>query len=102
VLSEYAASAQAQYDSVFSSLGARTGGRGPLPARRGDVVDFRDKTSDAALLDYESNWDAFVTRRLPVITMCLYDVRAFSGLAILGALKGHRDTFRYPTDRYLP
>jgi transcriptional repressor of dcmA and dcmR len=102
VLTEYAASAQAQYDAVISSL-APALERGVHSLRVvGDVVDFREKTSDAELLNYESNWDAYVSRRLPVITLCMYDVRAFTGLAILGALKGHLDTFRYPTERYLP
>ena len=42
-----------------------------------------------------------ISHRFPVVALCQYDARRFSGLAILDALKQHKDTFRYPADRVL-
>jgi hypothetical protein len=35
------------------------------------------------------------------VTICIYDVRKFSGVEVLNTLKGHRDILRFPLERVL-
>jgi transcriptional repressor of dcmA and dcmR len=67
----------------------------------GDMWAMRSKVSARALVDFESAFDRAIARSYPVITMCSYDARKFAGVEVLNALKGHRDTFRYPLDKTL-
>jgi len=67
----------------------------------GDVWQMRKKGSAQRFADYEAAYDQFIVRRYPVVTVCAYDVRRFSGVEVLEALKVHRDTFRYPLERAL-
>jgi transcriptional repressor of dcmA and dcmR len=67
----------------------------------GDLWGMRSRASEEALLEYEADYDRLIARRFPVVTLCVYDARRFSGVEILDALKGHRDTFRYPLERAL-
>jgi transcriptional repressor of dcmA and dcmR len=67
----------------------------------GDVWQMRKKGSAQRFAEYEAIYDQFVVRRFPVVTVCAYDVRHFSGVEVLEALKVHRDTFRYPLERAL-
>jgi MEDS: MEthanogen/methylotroph, DcmR Sensory domain len=52
--------------------------------------------SPEALMEFEAGFDEHLSRRFPVVSLCQYDARRFSGLALLNALKQHRDTFRAP------
>jgi len=67
----------------------------------GDVLAFKDAISMDGLVEYEARYDARIARRYPVMTLCQYDARGFSASDMLGCLKVHPDTFRYPTDRIL-
>ncbi len=67
----------------------------------GDVWEIRKKGSLASFADYETEYDSLIARRFPVVTVCAYDARKFSGVDLLDALKAHRDTFRYPLERAL-
>jgi len=67
----------------------------------GDVWEMRRKASARRLWDYEAAYDQLIARRYPVVTVCAYDVRRFSGVDVLDALKAHRDTFRHPLERAL-
>ena len=67
----------------------------------GDVWEMRKKGSAQRFAEYEAAYDQFIVRRYPVVTVCAYDVRRFSGVGVLEALKVHRDTFRYPLERAL-
>lgn len=67
----------------------------------GDTWELRKRTSAAGFAEYEGAYDRLIARRFPVVTICAYDVRKFSGVAVLDALKAHRDTFRYPIERAL-
>ena len=67
----------------------------------GDVWEIRKKGSLASYADYETEYDSLIARRFPVVTVCAYDARKFSGVDLLDALKAHRDTFRYPLERAL-
>jgi hypothetical protein len=67
----------------------------------GDTWQMRKKVSAEKFAEYESHYDELIARRFPVVTLCAYDVRKFSGVDVLDALKAHRDTFRYPLERAL-
>ncbi len=55
----------------------------------------------SAVLDFESAYDRGLARQFPVLSLCQYDSRAFSGVEVIGALKCHADTFDYPLTRFL-
>ena len=55
----------------------------------------------AAMVAVEQRYGFSLARRFPVVALCQYDVRVFSGTAVLGALKCHEDTFRFPLSRFL-
>ena len=68
------------------------------------VADLRGlgpKLSEERLFEYEAGYEEGIAKRFPLVTLCQYDVRQFSGLTVLSALKLHRDTFRYPAERVL-
>jgi excisionase family DNA binding protein len=67
----------------------------------GDTWEMRKKSSADGFAGYEAAYDQFIVRRYPVVTICAYDVRRFSGVDVLDALKSHRDTFRYPLEMAL-
>ncbi|MGI9414733.1 MAG: MEDS domain-containing protein [Hyphomicrobiales bacterium] len=53
------------------------------------------------LMAYEARYNFDIARRFPLVSVCQYDVREFSGSAVLNALKSHEDTFNYPLSRFL-
>lgn len=67
----------------------------------GDLWGMRCKSSAAALIQYEADYDQLIARNYPVVTICIYDVRKFSGVEVLSTLKGHRDILRYPLEKVL-
>ncbi len=62
---------------------------------------LQNKISVDALNDFEVRYNQGLGHRFPVVSLCQYDARVFSGTAILGALKCHDDTFRYPLTHFL-
>jgi excisionase family DNA binding protein len=101
VLSEHAASAQAQLDRLATLfLEASRAGAHSLRVV-GDMWGMAKSASPEALMEFEAAYDEHISHRFPVVALCQYDARRFSGLAILDALKQHKDTFRYPADRVL-
>ena len=50
---------------------------------------------------YEMRYNYEIAHRYPLVSVCQYDVRDFSGPAVLNALKCHEDTFNYPLSRFL-
>ena len=67
----------------------------------GDLWGMRSRATQESMLQYEADYDRLIAREYPVVTLCVYDARKFSGVEVLSALKGHRDTFRYPLERAL-
>ena len=49
----------------------------------------------------ETDYAHRLARRFPVVSLCQYDARRFSGTGILRGLKCHDDTFKYPLARFL-
>jgi len=65
----------------------------------GDLWGMRSRATLESMLQYEADYDRLIAREYPVVTLCVYDARKFSGVEVLNALKSHRDTFRYPLER---
>jgi len=59
----------------------------------GEMASVRDAfTSEREMFDFEAMFN-MVGKRFPSITVCQYDVRKFSGQAVLAALRAHPDIF---------
>ena len=68
----------------------------------GDMAWFLRKGLDLAeLADFEVKYNHSLAHRFPVVSLCQYDAREFSGLGVLGALKCHEDTLKFPLSRFL-
>ncbi len=101
VLGECADSGEAQL--VWWEMRMLTATRAGATSLRalGDVWGLARHLSREELLEYETGYDLRIARRFPVVTFCQYDVRRFSSIAVLDALKAHRDSFQYPAERVL-
>ena len=66
----------------------------------GDVWGVARKLTRDDLVEFEQGYDQ-MSRRFPLVSLCLYDVRRFSSLDALRALRGHGDGFRYPVERWI-
>jgi hypothetical protein len=64
-----------------------------------DIIGLARRITPEELVDYENEADQRIVRRFPIVALCLYDSQFFSGTAILNALKGHKNGFRYPVER---
>jgi hypothetical protein len=67
----------------------------------GDACAFSDAASPDELIGYEQEFEERIAHHFPVVAMCQYDVRLFSGPMIIDALKAHPDCFRHPPERIL-
>jgi excisionase family DNA binding protein len=101
VVSDYAENAVAQFRWYEASMAAAL--RAGATAFRviGDAGGFARAASREELIHCELEYDQRISQRFPVETLCQYDVRLFSGLVILDALKTHPDNFGQPTERIL-
>jgi len=52
------------------------------------------------LFAYEHRFNREIGHSFPLVSVCQYDARDFTGPAILNALKCHEDTFDYPLARF--
>jgi transcriptional repressor of dcmA and dcmR len=102
-LSEYHASAQAQYEYYEAEFTAALE-RGEKSLRvLGDLSGGRLSVGRpfAEVLDYEAGFDHRIASRFPVVKLCLYDARQVSGIDMFGALKCHPYTLRLPSEQLL-
>lgn len=101
IISEYAASgeAQLQYWETQLEVAAASGAQSMRVI--GDIRGLSRKVPLQEVIEYEAAYDERIAHHFPVVTLCQYDVRRFSGGALLNVLKGHRDAFRYPAERLL-
>ena len=99
---EYQKSPRAQIKDFETQLNKAAAALGVQSFRVfGDTWEMRKKVTAQKFAEYEEAYDQLIARRYPVVTLCGYDVRRFSGEGVLDALKAHRDTFRYPLERAL-
>jgi excisionase family DNA binding protein len=101
IQSEYHSGSRAQTKYFRALLDKKIAGGAQSFRVIGDMWSMRSKVSEESLLEYEADYDRLIARNYPVVTMCIYDARKFSGVELLNVLKGHRDTFRYPLERAL-
>lgn len=68
----------------------------------GDMSWFSEKGLDLdELFDYEEQYNRTLGRQYPVVSLCQYDARRFSGVAVVNALNSHQDTYDYPLSRFV-
>jgi excisionase family DNA binding protein len=101
VAGDYRSNARAQIKDFEAKLNKAAAAGSQSFRVFGDAWQMRKKGSAQRFAEYEAAYDQFIVRRYPVVTVCAYDVRKFSGVEVLEALKAHRDTFRYPLERAL-
>jgi transcriptional repressor of dcmA and dcmR len=101
LVSDYQKGPRAQIKDFELQLTAAAKAGAPSFRVFGDTWEMRKRATAAGFAEYETAYDQFIARRYPVVTICAYDVRRFSGVDVLDALKAHRDTFRYPIERAL-
>lgn len=100
VVGEYAASAAAQLERVEKLFDAALAAGAQILRLVGDVWGIARSITRDELVQYERGYEE-IAARFPLVSLCLYDVRQFSSLDALRALRGHGDGFRYPVDRWL-
>jgi excisionase family DNA binding protein len=101
VLSDYIPSAKGQLEYWGASMRAALRGGARTLRLVGDLRGLGPRVSEDELFEYEAGYEEVIAKRFPLVTLCQYDVRRFSSLTVLNALKLHRDTFRYPAERVL-
>ncbi len=63
----------------------------------GDMASFLDQgATPEALMAFEQRYDAELAGAFPVVSLCQYDARRFSGVSVLHACKGHGDVLKFP------
>jgi transcriptional repressor of dcmA and dcmR len=64
-----------------------------------DMWGLRLLVSAKEMIELEVEFEQVIIARFPMIALCAYDARKFSGIELLDALKDHEDTFRFPLGR---
>jgi excisionase family DNA binding protein len=67
----------------------------------GDMWGLRLNVSAKQMIKLEVGFERLIVPRFPVVALCTYDARKFSGVELLDALKDHDDTFKIPIGRML-
>jgi excisionase family DNA binding protein len=101
ILSEYHPGTRGQNKYFRRLLDKKIAGGAQSFRIIGDLWGMRSRASEADLVEYEADYDQLIARNYPVVTICIYDVRKFSGVEVLSTLKGHRDILRYPLEKVL-
>ena len=51
------------------------------------------------MIELELGFERLIVPQFPVVALCAYDARKFTGVELLDALKDHEDTFKFPMGR---
>ena len=100
-ITEYAGSSRAQLQEFESRYRAALDAGARSLRMVADVWVVAEWLTRKELIDYEAGYEK-MSQRYPIVTLCLYDIRKFGGMDVVGALKGHADMFRFPTEILLP
>jgi transcriptional repressor of dcmA and dcmR len=65
----------------------------------GDMWGLRLIVSAEEMIELEVGFERIIVPRFPVVALCAYDARKFTGVELLDALKDHDDTFKFPIGR---
>lgn len=102
VVLEGAKSGAAMYDYFKNTFAEETRSSSRRMRVVGDMAWAVEKELGIdELIDFELRYNLFLAHQFPVASLCQYDARKFSGVAVLDALKCHEDTFNYPLGRFL-
>ena len=101
VVSDYAESAAAQVVWWETRMGEAVRSGATLVRAIGDASAFIQAASREELLEHQAEYDRRIAHRFPVVTMCQYDVRQFSGMLVVHALMAHPDCFGQSAERIL-
>jgi excisionase family DNA binding protein len=67
----------------------------------GDMWGLRLNVSAKQMIKLEVGFERLIVPRFPVVALCAYDARKFTGLELLDALKDHNDAYELPMGRSL-
>lgn len=68
----------------------------------GEMSCFLDQGAELdVLMEFEMRYDHSLARDFPVVSLCQYDVRRFSGVGVLRACRAHNDSLTFPLRRFL-
>jgi excisionase family DNA binding protein len=67
----------------------------------GDMWGLRLNVSAKQMIKLEVGFERLIVPRFPVVALCTYDARKFTGVELLDALKDHDDTYKIPMGRML-
>ena len=62
----------------------------------GDMWGLRLLVSASEMVELELGFESLIVPNYPVMALCAYDARKFTGVELLDALKDHADTYRFP------
>ena len=62
----------------------------------GDMWGLRVLVSASEMIELELGFESLIVPNYPVMALCAYDARKFTGIELLDALKDHADTFKFP------
>jgi hypothetical protein len=66
-----------------------------------DMMGARRQMSFDQLLELEQQFDELIVHKHQMAALCAYDVRVFSGIELLAALRSHRGAVRHATGETL-
>lgn len=67
----------------------------------GDMWGLRLLVSARQMIELELGFERLIVPRFPVVAICAYDARKFSGVELLDALRDHEDSRTVPIGRTL-
>ena len=67
----------------------------------GDMWGLRLNVSAKQMIKLEVAFERVIIPRYPVVALCTYDARKFSGVELLDALKDHNDSYKLPIGEML-
>jgi hypothetical protein len=95
IAAEHQQSPSGQYE--FFERGMSGAERAGLNSFRlfADMIGAQQHMSFEQLLDLEQGFDEAIVHKHHIAALCAYDVRKFSGIELLAALRSHRGAVRY-------
>jgi transcriptional repressor of dcmA and dcmR len=67
----------------------------------GDMWGLRLLVSAKQMVELELGFERLIVPRFPVVAICTYDARKFTGVELLDALRDHDDTRKVPIGKTL-
>jgi len=98
IVSEHQHTARDQYKFFLDRMSAAEGVGLRTFRLFADMLGARQRMGIEQTLELESGFDEVIIHKHQMTAMCAYDVRHFSGVEILAALKSHPGSVRYIED----